>query len=58
MPKTTIDQCADPTRDMTLSIPCKLAERVDAYAKETGSDIENLVIEALDVFLRDRARKH
>jgi hypothetical protein len=58
MPKTTIDQCVDPTRDMTLRIPCKLAERVDAYAKENGTDIENVVIEALDVFLRDWARKH
>lgn len=52
MPKATIDQCADPTQELSLNIPCRLAERIDAYAKETGTDIENVVIEALDLFLR------
>ena len=52
MTKSTIDQCSDPTQELSLKIPCRLAERVDAYAKEKGTDIENVVIEALDAFLR------
>ena len=52
MPKSTTDQCSDPTQELSLKIPCRLVERVDAYAKETGIDIENVVIEALDSFLR------
>ena len=58
MPKNVIsDQCADSTQELSLKIPCRLAERVDAYAKEIGSGIENVVIEALDVFLRDAANR-
>jgi len=54
MPKSTIDQCSDPTQELSLNIPCRLAERVEAYANETGTGIENVVIEALDMFLRGR----
>ena len=54
MPSSTLDQCADPTKELSLNIPCRLAERVEAYSKETGTDIENVVIEALDMFLRER----
>ena len=58
MPKNTIsDQCADSIQELSLKIPCRLAERVDAYAKEIGTGIENVVIEALDVFLRDPANR-
>jgi hypothetical protein len=30
---------------------CRLAERVEAYAKENDADITGVVIEALDAFL-------
>ncbi len=50
---TVADQCTDPTQELSIKIPCRLAERVEAYANETGSTIEGVVIEALDVFLRD-----
>jgi hypothetical protein len=59
MPKNTIrDQCADPTQKLTLEIPCRLAERVETYAKKTEASLENVVIEALDVFLRGQKNKH
>ena len=48
------DQSADPTQELSIKIPCRLAERVEAYATETGDDITGVVIEALDVFLRGR----
>ena len=54
MAKSTNNQCSDPTQELSLNIPCRLAERVDAYASETGTGIENVVIEALDLFLRNR----
>jgi hypothetical protein len=55
MTKDTVnDQCSDPTRELSLKIPCRLVKRGEAYATETGADITNVVIEALDVFLRGR----
>jgi hypothetical protein len=55
MPKDTVsDQCSDPTQELTIKIPCRLAKRVEAYATETGADLTGVVIEALDVFLRER----
>ncbi len=41
----------DPTEELSVRIPCVLAERVAAYAKETGDTITNVIIEALDFFL-------
>ena len=52
--ETVSDQCSDPTQELTIKIPCRLAERVETYANETGADITGVVIEALDVFLRER----
>jgi hypothetical protein len=51
--KTNIDQCVDPTQELTLKIPCIMAERIEAYATEMGTDIDGVVIEALDMFLRN-----
>ena len=54
MPKDTVsDQCSDPTQELTIKIPCRLAERIEAYASETGATMTGVVIEALDVFLRN-----
>ena len=46
-------QCTNPTQELSIQIPCRLAERVDAYASRSGSTITNVVIEALDIFLRE-----
>jgi hypothetical protein len=51
------DQCADITKEFNIQIPCRLAERVEAYAKENDADIAGVVIEALDTFLRDQKNK-
>jgi hypothetical protein len=48
------NQCADPTEELTLKIPCRLAERIEAYASANKTTITNVVIEALDVFLREK----
>ncbi len=46
------DQCSDMTKEFNIQIPCRLAERVEAYVKENDVDIIGIVIEALDSFLR------
>ena len=51
------DQCSDMTKEFNLQIPCRLAERVEAYAKENDADITGIVIEALDAFLRGRGNR-
>ena len=45
-------ECSDPTQSLTLEIPCGLAERIDRYARENGSTLTGVMIEALDAFLR------
>ena len=60
MPKTTAADAhssANSIQEMSIKIPRRLAQRVDAYARENGTDIENVVIEALDVFLREQKNK-
>ncbi len=52
------DQCSDLTRgEFNIKIPCKLAERVEAYASANNTDITGVVIEALDTFLRQQKMK-
>jgi len=52
------DQCAaDMTKEFNIQIPCRLAERVEAFAKENNTDITGMVIEALDAFLRGRGNR-
>jgi hypothetical protein len=46
--------CADPTQELTLQLPCRLAERIYAYASKNDTDITHVVIEALDIFLRSQ----
>ena len=51
------DQCSDLTKEFNIKIPCRLAERVEAYASASGTDITGVVIEALDAFLRGRGNR-
>lgn len=48
------NQCSDMTKDFNIQIPCRLSERIEAYAKENNDDITGVVIEALDTFLRNQ----
>jgi len=47
-------QCSDITKEFNVQIPCKLAERVEAYASADNTIINSVVIEALDLFLREQ----
>ena len=51
--ESTTDQCSDPTKEFIIQIPCRLAERVEAYAAANNTSITGMVIEALDTFLRE-----
>ena len=39
--------------DLTVTIPCELADRVRKYGEKTAADLNAIMIEALDAFLRD-----
>jgi hypothetical protein len=51
------NQCDDLTKEFNIQIPCKLAERVEAYASANNNIINSVVIEALDSFLRGRGNR-
>jgi hypothetical protein len=46
--------CTEDTQTFTIDLPCKLAERIEKYANEMGGTITGVIIEALDVFLRNQ----
>ena len=47
-------KCAEDIQQISIHLPCRLAERVDKYASGNGSTITNVVIDALDTFLSGR----
>jgi len=51
------DQCSDLTKEFTIQIPCKLAERVEGFASANNTTITGVVIEALDTFLREQKNR-
>jgi hypothetical protein len=38
--------------ELHISIPCELARRIRHYTAENGSELSQVIIEALDTFLR------
>jgi hypothetical protein len=36
------DQCSDITKEFNIQIPCRLAERVEAYAKTDNTTIAGM----------------
>ena len=56
MDKILKDACSDPTEEITIKIPCALAERVAAYAAANQSTATTVIIEALDFFLRQGSK--
>jgi len=48
--KTGIKECID----LHITLPCELADRVRGYAEKNDSSLSNVLIEALDAFLRNR----
>lgn len=51
---TILNECKDPTQSITIELPCVMAERVIKLAKEKDSSLSNILIEALDTFLREQ----
>jgi hypothetical protein len=39
--------------DFHISIPCELGNRVRGYAERHGTSVTNVLIEALDAFIRN-----
>lgn len=50
--ESLLNECSDPTQSMTIELPCALAERVVKLAEDKNTDLSNILIEALDTFLR------
>ena len=49
---TILNECKDPTQSITIELPCAMAERVLKIADEKETTLSNILIEALDSFLR------
>ena len=45
-------QAGEATREMNIRLPQRLAERIETYAKQNNTVITQVVIEAIDLFLR------
>jgi len=56
MPDDLKDICTEDTENLTVELPCRIFERVQRYAKENGTDVSGVLIEALDQFLRGQDR--
>lgn len=52
MPAKTPPPEERPCEELQISIPCELAKRIRHYTTESGSDLSQVIIEALDNFLR------
>jgi len=50
-----LNECADPTQNITVELPCAMVERVQKLASEKNASLSNVLIEALDNFLRKQA---
>lgn len=51
---TILNECKDPTQSITIELPCALAQRVMKLAEENDTSLSNILIEALDAFLRNQ----
>ena len=45
-------------KDLQMQIPPDLAERVRTFASENNYTVEGVVIEALDIFIREQKKKN
>ena len=50
-------QCEDSDQQYSFRIPGTLLKRIEAYATENDASITNVVIEALDYFLRTQGKR-
>ncbi|MCG8632978.1 MAG: hypothetical protein MI863_04075 [Desulfobacterales bacterium] len=48
-----ISECSDPDKQsITIELPCEMAARVQKLAEENNTTLSNILIEALDSFMR------
>lgn len=58
MPDSDFDlQCEDSSQRYSFRIPGTLLKRIETYAMENDTSITNVVIEALDYFLRTQGKR-
>jgi predicted transcriptional regulator len=50
-----LNECSDPKQSITIELPCEMATRVQKLADENKTDLSNILIEALDAFLRKQS---
>ena len=51
----SLNECSDPDKQsITIELPCELAARVQKLAEENNTSLSNILIEALDAFLRQQ----
>jgi len=51
----SLNECSDPDKQsITIELPCELAARVQKLAEENNTSLSNILIEALDTFLRQQ----
>ncbi|MCG8638130.1 MAG: ribbon-helix-helix domain-containing protein [Desulfobacterales bacterium] len=49
-----MNDCTDSTQTITVELPCAMVERIMKLANENDTPLSNLLIEALDQFLRNQ----
>ncbi len=49
-----LKECTDPKQSITIDLPCEMAVRVQKLADENKTTLSNILIEALDSFLRKK----
>ena len=49
---TILKECADPTQSIKVELPCVMAEKVIKLTDKKETTLSNILIEALDDFLR------
>ncbi len=46
-------ECSDPEKQsVTIELPCQMAARIQKLAEQNNTSLSNILIEALDSFLR------
>jgi hypothetical protein len=50
------DQGDETVRELNVKIPERLAQRLEAYAKQNNAEITQVVIESIDYFLRNQSK--
>ncbi len=49
-----LKECTDTNQSITIELPCEMAARVQKLAEENKTTLSNILIEALDSFLRKK----